>query len=102
MTKQLLGVDPMTGTAQFSHYDDSDDIFRYHQEVETAPLVAINRRDYANAPMRYGGDMHLVARLPMVLWLKLYQDGTLNDPPRLKRWLNDPDHRDFRTRPGWV
>jgi hypothetical protein len=44
--------------------------------------------------------MQRVATLPLVLWMKLKQDGILDDPRALRRWLNDPDNRAFRTRPG--
>jgi hypothetical protein len=99
--KRLLDVDPLTGTAQYSAYDESADAFHYHQEVDATPLQELNRKFYNDAPAGWGEGRH-VARLPMVLWLKLYSDGTLSDPKRLRRWLNDPDNRDFRVRPGWV
>jgi hypothetical protein len=99
--KRLLDIDPLTGTAQYSAYDESADAFHYHQEIEAQPLQELNRKFYNDAATGWG-DGQIVARLPLVLWLKLYQDGTLNDRAKLKRWLNDPDNRDFRVRPGWV
>jgi hypothetical protein len=34
--------------------------------------------------------------------MELKQQGIIDDPKALRRWLNDPDNRYFRTRPGRV
>jgi len=99
--RKLLRVDPFTGTAQYVEYSDVDDTFRFIQELDAEPIQDFNRQQY-NEPNARWGDAQRVASLPLVLWFKLKQDGTLDDPKRLARWLNDPDNRDFRTRPGWV
>jgi hypothetical protein len=99
--RRLLRVDPDTGTAQYVEYDDNDDTFRFVQEVDHLAVADFNRRQYVEPNARFG-DGQRVATLPMPLWLKLFQEGVLDDPRRLSAWLNDPDHRDFRTRPGWV
>ena len=99
--RRLLGVDPLTGTAQYVDYDENEDAFRYHQVVEADPITDFNRLLFNDAPQRWG-DMQRVASLPMVLWLKLKRDGVLDDPKRLAAWLNDPDNAAFRTRPGRV
>ena len=99
--RKLLRVDPLTGTAQYVEYDENDDTFRFIQEQDHAALAEHNRRQYIEPNDRWG-DMQRVATLPMVLWLKLFQAGILNDQKALRRWLNDPDNRDFRARPGWL
>jgi hypothetical protein len=38
----------------------------------------------------------------MPLFYRLKKDGIIDDPSAMKRWLNDPDNRFFRTRPGRV
>ena len=48
------------------------------------------------------GDMHKVASIPMSIFYDLQRKGILNDPVAMKKWLNDPDNRVFRTRPGQV
>lgn len=99
--RKLLRVDPLTGTAQYVEYDDNDDTFRFIQEQDHQSIADFNRGQY-NEPNDRWGDMQRVATLPMALWLKLFQDGILNDPKAIRRWLNDPDHKDFRARPGWI
>jgi hypothetical protein len=102
MTRRLLGVDPLTGTAQYSDYDEGDDTFRYSQEQNVDALIDWNRRLYNEPKGRHGESMTRVASVPMTLYLELQQQGILDDPVRLKRWLNDPDNRAFRTHPGAV
>src|SRR5690242_13888418 len=97
--RRLVSVDSFTGTAQYVDYDENDDVFRYHQEHEAQPLVDHNRQLFNDAADRWG-DMQRVASLPMVLWLKLKQDGILDDSRKIRAWLNDPDNAAFRTRPG--
>ena len=48
------------------------------------------------------GDMHKVASIPMSIFYDLKRKGILDDPVAMKKWLNDPDNRVFRTRPGQV
>ena len=46
------------------------------------------------------GDMTRVASIPLSLYFDLKKKGIADDPVAMKRWLNDPDQRFFRTRPG--
>jgi hypothetical protein len=46
--------------------------------------------------------MHHVAQIPMALYYDLKSKGITEDPARMKAWLNDPENRYFRTRPGTV
>lgn len=48
------------------------------------------------------GDMHKVASIPMAIYYDLKAKGILDDPVAMKAWLNNPDNRVFRTRPGQV
>jgi hypothetical protein len=38
----------------------------------------------------------------MALYYQMKAEGKLEDQAYMKRWLNDPDNRAFRTRPGEV
>lgn len=51
---------------------------------------------------RWNGDMHHVASIPMSLFYQMKAEGKLEDQAYMKRFLNDPDNRVFRTRPGDV
>lgn len=50
----------------------------------------------------YRGDMHKVASIPNLIVEKLMKEGIWQDKLRLKKWLNDPDNRAFRTSTGKV
>jgi hypothetical protein len=43
-----------------------------------------------------------VASIPESIYFKLKAEGKLDDPVYMKKWLNDPDNRFFRVRPGQV
>jgi hypothetical protein len=46
--------------------------------------------------------MHHVASIPMALYYQMKAEGKLDDQAYMKRWLNSPENRFFRTRPGKV
>src|SRR5215831_2311072 len=99
--KIFLGVDPMTGAVHYVTYDYSDDSFTCSSEVAVTALLERNQRLYNDAPARFG-EIADVAGLPLLLQLKLEQEGIWSDPKAKAKWLNDIDHRKFRTRPGRV
>jgi hypothetical protein len=101
MTKRLFAVDPMTGTAHYVDYNEADDTFTLVEEVDVDALIDLNRRMYNEAPTGWG-DGRTVARLPLALREKLRREGILGDDKKWKAWLNDPDNRAWRIRPGWV
>jgi len=99
--RKLLRVDPFTGTAQYVEYDENDDTFRFTQEIEAEPITEWNKKLYNEAPTSWG-DGASVARIPLALWFTLKQAGILDDKKALRRWINDPENRHFRLRPGDV
>jgi len=99
MERRPYCVDPLTGTLHYVDYDADADALHYTSEQEAGPLLDLNRKMYNDAPTRWKEGQH-VAFLPDIFVMKLMREGILHDSKRLKRWLNDPDHRAFRTRPG--
>jgi hypothetical protein len=99
--RRLFAVDPMTGTAHYVDYDENGDTLRFIEEVNVDALIELNRQMYNEAPTGWN-DGATVARLPMPLRMKLKAEGILDDPKRWAAWLNDPDNRAWRIRPGWV
>lgn len=49
-------------------------------------------------------DTERIASIPLSLWWEMKEKGIdpAKDPAAFDRWLNDPDNRVFRTRPGRV
>jgi hypothetical protein len=99
----LFGVDPLTGTTQYVDYDEATDTFRFVQEADPIALLERNQRLYNEASTRrYGDGLEAVASLHPLLEMTLRQQGIWDDPKARARWLNDPDNRKWRVRPGWV
>ena len=73
--------------------------------IELARSAAIARR---MSRRKYEGEMEksldakLVGFIPDFQVEKMMRDGSWNDPLALKRWLNDPQNKDFRVWQGRV
>lgn len=102
MSKRLFDRDPGAGTTEYFAYNDADDTFTIETEYNADALVEANKRSFNDAGGNWKGDMHRVAQIPMPLYWELQEKGILDDQAAFKRWLNDPDNRFFRTRPGKV
>lgn len=97
--KLPFSYDPVLGIKRTFHWDDTTDDFLIQTEQETTGIVEANKAAYNDAPERWG-DMTRVASIPLSLYFDLKKKGIADDPVAMKRWLNDPDQRFFRTRPG--
>ena len=86
------------------HYDDATDEAVIETIMDVSGVVADNQQKFNQFDERanWKGDMHHVASIPMALFYKMKAEGKLDDQAYMKRWLNDPDNRAFRTRPGEV
>lgn len=102
MSKRLFDRDPGAGTTEYFSYNDDDDTFTIETEYNADALVEANKRSFNDAGGNWKGDLHRVAQIPMPLYWELQEKGILDDQAAFKRWLNDPDNRFFRTRPGKV
>lgn len=102
MSRRLLSRDPVTGVETYFHYHDDRDAFTLETVQQVDDVLDANKRDYNDAQTGWKGDMHKVASIPMTLYLDLKRQGILDDQAALKRWLNDPGNRYFRTKPGKV
>lgn len=100
---RILDVDPVLGETEIFHYDDTDGSFTIETVTDFTGLAEYNQAQYNSKEKhsRYG-DMDRVASAPMVVYHELKQKGILDDKKALRRWLNDPDNRVFRTRPGRI
>ncbi len=101
MSGRLFDYDPLTGTVQWFHWqDDVKGKEMVLQTVQpTEEIVEGNKQHYNNAPDRWG-DGQLVARIPISVWGQLQKQGITKDKKAFRRWLNDPDQKVFRLRPG--
>ena len=103
MSKKLFDYDPETGTTKWWHYDADKDEAKIETVFEVGGIIEANKEQFNSTDERAKwGEWSRVASIPMALYYRLKQQGILDDRAALKRWLNDPDNRLFRTRPGRV
>lgn len=104
MEKRLFDVIPEHGITQYWHYDDQSDKATIESVQSHTHITEANKSVFneTSAHARYQDGMQKVARIPLVILQGLMQRGILQDKKRFKEWLNDPQNRHFRTRPGKV
>lgn len=101
--KRLFDYDPLTGTTKWWHYDADRDEAKIETVFEVGDLVERNKKEYAATDERARwGEWSKVASIPMALFYRLKQQGIIDDPAAMKKWLNSPENKFFRTRPGRV
>lgn len=95
-----LDRDPATGTLQLFHYDLDDDSMAIEtvQDVELIKKYATARFNDVDERAPWMDNWNHVAWIPLI-FLQTNPE-LMYDNKALKKWLNDPDNRCFRTRPG--
>lgn len=97
--RKVIDHDPNTGISHVLYHDESDGVAHYVAEQSVDTLLDFNRRQANEANKRFG-DWAKVASLPLTIFHDLRAKGILDDSKALKRWLNDPDNKYFRTHEG--
>lgn len=106
----LLERDPLTGRVEYLHQDPADPhSFALQVEFDIEPTLERNKRLYNadNRGFSEDRDWQHVASIPaeaVEIFKQLYGADPLKkgNEELLKRFLNDPDMRGFRTAPGRV
>lgn len=101
MSRIPFDSNPELGIRRFFHWDDSENCFYIETEQDMAPILESNRREANEAPDRWG-EWTKVATIPISVYYDLKKKGIADDEAAMKRWLNDPDNRFFRTKGGRV
>jgi hypothetical protein len=104
MHTKLFDINTETGTRKMWHYDAEKDEAVIETIIDASQIVSDNKDRFNSFDEKanWKGDMHHVASIPMALFYQMKAEGKLDDQAYMKRWLNDPDNRAFRTRPGEV
>jgi len=104
MHTKLFDINTETGTRKMWHYDAEKDEATIETIIDATQIVSDNRDRFNSFDEKanWKGDMHHVASIPMALYYQMKAEGKLDDQAYMKRWLNDPDNRAFRTRHGEV
>lgn len=100
---RILDADPETGVIELFHYDPDTERVVIETRHDVTDIIEHNKC-IANefTSLDRWGDMTRVASIPMSLYMEMKKQGIIDDQAAMKRWLNDPDNRFFRTRPGVV
>jgi hypothetical protein len=103
MRTKLFDRDASLGMTQYFHYDDDKDEFTIETRQDVSSLVELNKAKFNQTDEKARwGELSQVASIPLNIYYDLKKRGILDDKKKLRAWLNDPDNRAFRTRPGQV
>lgn len=98
--KKTMDFDPATGISHVFSIDEHG-LATITVEQDVTPIVETNKREF-NADHRGFGEWSKVASVPLSIYNDWVKQGKVHDQAFLKRFLNDPENRFFRTRPGAV
>ena len=99
---RLFEHDPLTKTTRWFHYDHNTGDVTIESQFDVTDVVELNKELARVNTGRYGDGWHRVASLPLSIWYDLKRRGIIDDPNALRKWLNDPDNRFFRTKEWMV
>ena len=101
--KKLFDKDDALGITRIWHYDADKDEATIETRQDVSQIIEENKQEYAQVDERARwGEWTRVASIPMSIYFKMKAEGKLDDEAYMKRWLNDPDNKYFRTRSGEV
>ena len=104
---QKIGTEVVNGEVRTTYADGEGGIV-IQSSTDIAPILEANKARYNQTDERARwGNGQLVADIPFTVIDDLNRQGILRgfavlDQKRMKAWLNNPDNRYFRTRPGKV
>lgn len=90
-----------TGIVTKFHYDADKDEAIIEKTQDVSSIIEANKAEFNAAPERWG-EFTKVGSIPLSVYYELERQGILHDQKALAKWLNDPDNRAFRTRPGTI
>lgn len=98
----FLEMNTTTGVSTWVKFEpDGSTIVRTDTPVD--PLLNMNAQERAFNEGKRWGDGKKVASIPMAIWQRELADAVLqHDDKYVSKWLNDADHKSFRTFGGTV
>ena len=95
---RLLSFDPVTRIAEWFWFDEDKDEYTIRTVQECEDILASNRSLEAESHGVAFGAGKKVASIPMDIAMKEVMPAFLaKDDDWVKKYLNDPDHKHFRT-----
>ena len=106
MEKRIFEQDELLGITRIWHFDEETDTAVIETIQNVQPIVESNKSEFNQVDERARWDGEglglRVASIPMNIYMDLVSKGITRTEKDFKKWLNDPDNRFFRTRPGRV
>tara|TARA_Y100000361_G_scaffold10692_1_gene8590 strand:+ start:132 stop:458 length:327 start_codon:yes stop_codon:yes gene_type:complete len=106
--RRTLDLDALLGTRTDFIYETNGsglkgDNIIISETQDVTDIIEANKRS-ANDTDRHTphGEWSKVASIPLTIYYDLKRQGITEDQTRMKKWLNDPDNKYFRTRAGRV
>ena len=103
MDKRRFSSDPTLGTKTDFIFEAGntakDDKITLATSQDVTHIVEANKRSRNEIDRHQKhGEWSKVASIPLTVLYDLKRRGIADDPVAMRRWLNDPDNRAFRTR----
>jgi hypothetical protein len=101
--KRILDYDPATKTVQFYHEDELTGDVALETRQDITPIVEHNKAlfNQVDERARWGNGQTHIATIPNSILVKLAKiTNNFKDKAAFDRWMDNPDNRVFRTRPG--
>lgn len=101
MSDTLFDFDPITKIESHVHEEEGKLTVASFQDVED--IIEANKRLYNSTDerARYTAEVfNHTAQIPLNIWFELWRTGVAQDEMSLRKWLDNPDNKYFRTRPG--
>jgi hypothetical protein len=96
--RKLLDYNPDTGVSHVFHWDNETERSTIVAEQDVDKILDANRAQANDQGKRFAkSGFTKVASVPIGVYAEMKRAGILDDAKALKRWLNDPDNRFFRT-----
>lgn len=100
MSRRLFSHNAALGITTYAHIDEDSDRIVLQKVANEEPLLegALQSRNSFTSLDRMGDGMEHVAEVPMHVYANWLKDGRDKDTAFVRRWLNDPENRRYRTR----
>ena len=107
--KRIIDKDLATSTTTNFQYEESssgresDDSIVIQTVQDVSSIIKHNKiqANEIDKHQKYG-EWSKVASIPMSIYYELKKKGIANDQAAMKKWLNDPDNKYFKTRGGRI
>jgi len=88
---------------QRAFYDETEDKLHIRSRQNTAPILEINKIERNEFDAKFNSDIkhptgwQRVASIPNIVVDELMRSGRWGDRKAMRKWLNDPENKMFRT-----